>query len=317
MGRVVIGLVLVTLGVALTASAQTREVGAMITELKTGRGRIEVRGPGTPEWRPAGPLLALKVGDSLRATDDAAAVVVLAGRRGSVQVDAARSPFVVPAAPADSKLQKALLLLEGSLGFLGSSPRETPRPVLSTRGVSRRPVILSPRAGPVMADTLAFEWQGYEFGRYTIRVLAPSGIVLDRTGLTVRRLAYPADGPALVPGTAYTLQLFSGQTRVDEIRFEVADRKSADDLRRDLREVEQALGPDVPASSRAVMQAGVLASRGFLHDARRVVVAALATDADQPSLHALLGDIYARSGLSREAEEAHEQARDLATPGRR
>lgn len=317
MGRVVIGLVLVTLGVALTASAQTREVGAMITELKTGRGRIEVRGPGTPEWRPAGPLLALKVGDSLRATDDAAAVVVLAGRRGSVQVDAARSPFVVPAAPADSKLQKALLLLEGSLGFLGSSPRETPQPVLSTRGVSRRPVILSPRAGPVMADTLAFEWQGYEFGRYTIRVLAPSGVVLDRTGLTVRRLAYPANGPALVPGTAYTLQLFSGQTRVDEIRFEVADRKSADDLRRDLREVEQALGPDVPASSRAVMQAGVLASRGFLHDARRVVVAALVTDADQPSLHALLGDIYARSGLSREAEEAHEQARDLATPGRR
>lgn len=317
MRRVSIGLVLVMLGCALTASAQTREVGAMITELKTGRGRIEVRRPGTPEWRPAGPLLALKVGDSLRATDDAAAVVVLAGRRGSVQVDAARSPFVVPASPADSKLQKAFLLLEGGLGFLGSSPRETPRPVLSTRSVSRRPVILSPRAGPVMADDLAFEWHGYEFGRYTIRVLAHSRIVLDRTGLTVRRLAYPADGPALEPGTAYTLQLFSGQTRVDEVRFEVADRKRTDDLRRDLREVEQALGPDVPASSRAVMQAGVLASRGFLHDARRVVVAALAADTDQPSLHALLGDLYARTGLSREADEAHEQARDLSEPGRR
>ncbi len=101
---------------------------------------------------------------------------------------------------------------------------------------------------------------------------------------------------------------------VDEVRFEVADRQRADELRRDLREVDQALGPDVPASSRAVMQAGVLASRGFLHDARRVVVAALTADADQPSLHALLGDLYARTGLPREADEAYEQARDLASP---
>lgn len=319
MSRVTTGLAVVVaaLSVATSLHAQTRDVGAMVTEIKAGRGRIEVRGPGAPEWRPAGPLLALKAGDSLRATEDATAVVVLAGRRGSVQVDAARSPFVVPAAPAESRLQKAYLLLEGGLGFLGSTPRETPRPVLSTRSLGRPPVILSPRAGPVMADTLAFEWQGYQFARYTIRVVAGSAVVLERSGLTGSRLAYPADAPALVPGTAYTLQLFSGQTRVDEVGFEVVDRQRADDLRRDLREVEQALGPDLPASSRAVMQAGVLASRGFLHDARRVVVTALATDPDQPSLHALLGDLYARTGLPREADEAHEQARSLASPGGR
>jgi hypothetical protein len=305
------------LGVAEVACGQTREVGAMITEIRAGRGRIEVRGPGLPEWRPAGPLLALKVGDSLRATEDAAAVVVLAGRRGSVQVDAARSPFVVPAAPADSKLQKAFLLLEGGLGFLGSNPRETTRPVLSTRSLSRPPLILSPRTGPVMADGLVLEWQGYQFGRYTIRVVAPSGILLERVGVTGGRLVYPPDALPLAPGTAYTLQLFSGQTRVDEVTFEIADRQRADDLRRDLREVEQALGPDVPASSRAVVQAGILASRGFFHDARRIVVVALATDTDQPSLHALLGDLYARTGLPREAEEAYDQARELSEPGRR
>jgi len=50
---------------------------------------------------------------------------------------------------------------------------------------------------------------------------------------------------------------------------------------------------------------------------RRVVVTALTTDADQPSLHALLGDLYARTGLTREADEAYEQARDLADPARR
>lgn len=314
MRRVTGWLVIVILSAVPPGHAQTRDVGAMITEIKPGRGRIEVSGPGTTDWRPAGPLLALKVGDSLRATDNASAVVVLAGRRGSVQVDAARSPFVVTAPPADTKLQKAYLLLEGSLGFFGSNPRETPRPVLSTRTMSRPPVILSPRGGPVMADALTFEWQGYQFARYALRVVGPSGVALERSGLTGSRLAYPADAPTLVAGTPYTLQLFSGQTRVDEVHFEVADRQRADDLRRDLRDVDQALGPDVPASSRAVMQAGVLASRGFLHDARRVVVAALATDVDQASLHALMGDLYARTGLPREADEAYEQARDLASP---
>jgi len=317
MGRVAAWLAVVMLSAAAPLGAQTRDVGAMVTEIKPGRGRLEVRGPGTPDWRPAGPLLALKVGDSLRATDDAAAVVVLVGRRGSVQVDAARSPFVVTAPPADTKLQRAFMLLEGGLGFLGSTPREMPRPVLSTRSMGRPPVILSPRGGPIMPDALTIEWQGHQFGRYALRVVAPSGTVLERSGLTGSRLVYPADAPALVPGAAYTLQLFSGPSRMDEVRFEVADPSRADDLRRDLREVDQTLGPDVPASSRAVMQAGVLASRGFLHDARRVVVTALAADTDQPSLHALLGDLYARTGLPREADEAYEQARALASPAGR
>src|SRR5258706_13035399 len=130
------------------------------------------------------------------------------------------------------------------------------------------------------------------------------GVVMERSGLAGSRLPYPADGPALVPGTVYTLQLFSGASQVDEIRFEVADRPRADDLRRDLREVDQALGPDVPASSRAVVQAGALASRGVLPDARRVGVTPPHADADQPSLHALPGDLHARTGPTRDADEA-------------
>ncbi len=77
MSRVAVWLVIVMLSATVPASAQTRDVGAMITEIKPGRGRIEVSGPGATEWRPAGPLLALRVGDSLRATDNASAVVVL------------------------------------------------------------------------------------------------------------------------------------------------------------------------------------------------------------------------------------------------
>src|SRR5258705_11441475 len=194
MSRVTSWLIVVMLAAAAPVIASTRDVGAMLTESRTGRGRIEVSGPGTVDWRPAGPLLALKVGDSLRATDDAAAVVVLAGRRGSVQVDATRSPFVVTAPPADSRMQKAFLLLESGLGFLGSNPRETPRPVLSTRSVSRPPVILSPRMGPVMPDTLAFEWQGDPVGRYSPRMFGGSGVVVERSGAAGSRRPSPAGG---------------------------------------------------------------------------------------------------------------------------
>jgi hypothetical protein len=314
MTRVAAWAVVVALGAAAAAPAQSREVGAMVTEIKPGGGRIEVRGAARPDWRPAGPLLALRVGDSLRATDDATAVVVLVGRRGSVQVDAGRSPFLVTAPPAESKLQKAFALLEAGLGFLGSA-RETPRPVLSSRSLVRPPRILSPRGGPVLADSLAVEWRGTPFVNYTIRVTAPSGVVLE-TGLTGGRLAYPLSALALVPGTVYRVEFYSGTTRLDEVRFEVADRARAAELRRDLQEVEQALGPEVPTSSRAVVQAGVLASRGFLHDARRVVVTAIAADPRQASLHALLGDLYARTGLPHEAEEAYGRARALASPDR-
>jgi Flp pilus assembly protein TadD len=117
-------------------------------------------------------------------------------------------------------------------------------------------------------------------------------------------LAQPREVGAMVieirPGRA---------TRLDEVRFEVADRARADLVRRDLQEVEQALGSETSTASRAVVLAGVLASRGFLRDARRVVLAAILADPTQASLHALLGVLYARTGLAREADEAHEQAR--------
>jgi hypothetical protein len=310
--RVAVWVTAVTLGAAASAPAQPREVGAMVTEIRPGRGRVEVRGAEQPEWRPAGPLLALKVGDSLRATGDASAVVVLAGRRGSVEVDAARSPFLVPASPTESRLQKVFLLIEDGLGFLGSGTRETPRPVLSTRGPARPPRILSPRGGPVLADSLAVDWRAPEHVRSTLRVTAPSGIVLE-AALTGPQL-YPLGALNPVPGSPYRVEVYAGSTRLDEVRFEVADRARADQVRRDLQEVEQALGPETSAASRAVVLAGVLASRGFLHDARRVVLAAIAADPTQASLHALLGDLYARTGLAREADEAHEQARALASP---
>ena len=65
-----LGIALVVAGVALArdACAQTGEVAGMITEIKLGKGAVEVKPAGGPDWRPAGPLMSLLGGDTVRAS---------------------------------------------------------------------------------------------------------------------------------------------------------------------------------------------------------------------------------------------------------
>ncbi|HYB71665.1 MAG TPA: hypothetical protein VEH80_13385, partial [Candidatus Bathyarchaeia archaeon] len=62
-------LVLVCAWVALSplpVAAQTGETAGVITEIKPGRGRVEMKPAAGGDWRPARPLLALRAGDSVR-----------------------------------------------------------------------------------------------------------------------------------------------------------------------------------------------------------------------------------------------------------
>lgn len=69
----------------IPTSVQAPETAGMVGEVKPGRGRVEVKPAGAADWRPARPLGALRSGDHHRASEDAAAVVVLSGGRGSVK----------------------------------------------------------------------------------------------------------------------------------------------------------------------------------------------------------------------------------------
>ncbi len=82
-------------------------------------------------------------------------------------------------------------------------------------------------------------------------------------------------------------------------------------IRRDLRDLEEALAPALPPATRATLRAGFLARSGLLHDARLGLAEELARRPDEPTLHFLLGDLYARQGLSREATESFAEVRFL------
>ena len=293
--------------------AQTAETTAVITEIKPARGRVEVKPAGAAEWRPARPLLALRAGDAVRVTENASAVVLLSGGRGTVRVEGAAAAFTVPAAAAAGQGQKAKALVEASLGFLAGTTRESSQAVLATRSAGRPPVIVSPRNGPMLPGALAFEWLGSRFTRYTVRVVGPGGTVFERREIAGARLDYPADAPALSPNVRYTLQVTGAGHPPQEAWFEVVDTERARAVAGDLASLEQALGTSVSPTSRAVVRAGLLAREGLLHDARRVVVTALAADRDEPTLHLLLGDLYTRTGLTDLAAESFDEAQFLMT----
>lgn len=307
----------VTLGLVILvspwpASAQGESVG-MITEIKVGKGRVEVKPASGGDWRAAGPFLTLRGGDTVRATENATAVILLSGGRGTMKVDAGRSPVVLAAPSAGAgKLEKARTLVENSVGFLAAGPKEPPKASLSVRAGTKPPVILSPRNGPVLPGPVAFEWLGGKFSRYTVKVVGPSGVVLERNVMGAR-FEYPAEAPALGPGTRYTVQVLSGNHPPQESQFEVMDDGRAQAVRQALKELVEALGPGVSPSTLAAVQAGVLAGEGLIHDARLTVLAALAKDADEPALHMLLGNLYMKAGLADQAASSFDEAEFLLT----
>jgi len=308
---VIVLLALGGLGRPGPARGQAGATAGMITEIKVGRGKVDVKSAGA-DWRAASPLSSLRAGDQVRAIGDAMAVVLLAGGRGTVRVETKNSPYTLAAGPADEgKIDKARTLLTASFGFLSAGAKEPPKALLSTRSATRPPEILTPRNGQVLPDSLVFEWLGSQFSRYTVRVLDPSGVVLERTGVVGARLAYPADAPPLKPGIRYRLQVEALGHPPYEAWFEMADPARAAAMRGDLAELEASLGAAVSPSSLAAVRVGALAAEGFLHDARLVALAALGRDPDEPALHMLLGNLYLKTGLPQLAGESLDEAQFL------
>jgi len=293
------------------ATGGEREVTGMITEIHVGRGQVDVGSAGGDRWRPATPLLTLRDGDTVATTADAWVVVVLSGGRGTVRIDEATSPFVVTAPPPGrGRLHKGLTILETSLDFLSTTPREL-FGNLGSRGGVRPPVILTPRNGRVLPDSLVFEWRGSRSSRYGVRVVGPDGPVLERVDLAGIRFEYPKDAPPLMPGVRYRFQLLPAWHPPQEVWFEVVDAGLARRIQQDLRELDAALPGEPPAATSVVLRTGLLAHHGLLHDARLGVADALARDPEEPTLHFLLGELYTRQGLTQEAAEAFAEARFL------
>lgn len=297
---------------AVAGSAEP-EVAGMITEIHAGRGQVEVRSAEGERWRAATPLLALRGGDTVSTTEDAWVVIVLTGGRGSARVDEATSPFAVPApSPGRSRLHKSLRILEASFDFLATTtPKDLTFGPLGTRAGLKPPVILTPHNGLVLPDSLIFEWRGSQSSAYGIRISGPDGLVFERTNLVGTRFQYPRNAPPLTAGVRYRFQLLPAWGPPQDAWFELVAPDRARTIRDDLHDLGDAFTPALSPATLVTLRAGFLAANGLLHDARLSLIEELARQPDAPTLHFLLGSLYARQGLSDEATESFAEARFL------
>lgn len=283
---------------------------AVIIELRVLNGEVRVKTKEDALWRPAQPLLALRVGDQVTATGDSRVVLVLTQGRGTRTVTAANSPFAVEAAAGPGAGGQARETLARVVDFLLGYQKDLPTvPVAVRSPLSLRVAILSPRNTQVLPGAVSFEWTGWQSLRYRIRVIGPEGVLWEAADLPRASVSYPDTAPALRPGVPYVWQIEAPNLPVEQARFEVAAAGKADRVRVTLGLLAGDPSGSGSLSSVATLRAGFLIQEGLLADARRELLAAISADPDEPTLHFLLGQVYGRIGLTelaqRELFEAH------------
>ena len=92
-----------------------------IKKIKLGKGAVEVKPAGGGDWRPAGPLMSLLGGDTVRASGGGSAVILLTGGRGTIRVRDATSPCHRPFCPCYRATQRRELT-RGALRACGRGP---------------------------------------------------------------------------------------------------------------------------------------------------------------------------------------------------
>jgi len=301
---------------ASAAVAPAADPVGVLTEIRAERGRVEVKRAGESEWKPAQPLLALRPGDQIRATDDARTSLVFTGGRGAQAVSAANSPFTVQAPAAAGASDKVRTLVGGVTDFLAGKQKDLAYLPLSVRAV-RQPRVaqLEPRETKLLPGAVTFEWSGSDTLRYKIRVLGLQGILWEQAHLPRKPVAYPASAPTLEPGVRYFWQLETEGQPMQQAEFQILPATEAKRVRESLDILVPASLPGYPPSSVALMRAGYVLRDGLYADARRELLAALAGDPDEPTLHLLLGQVYDTIGLGELAQREFMEARDLS--GRR
>jgi hypothetical protein len=292
---------------------------AVLTEIRPGKGEVRVKLGGESEWKAPAPLLSLRPGDQVRVTQDARAVIVFTGGRGPQTVQTGSSPFTVQAPSAAGGGEKAQALMSSVTAFL-LGKQEKPAYVsayvpLSTRSVRLPPpVLISPRGTRLLGAPVVFEWAGSESQKYGVRAFGPDGMLLwEQSGLPRKDVTYPASAPALKPGVRYAWELHAERHPVQRGEFELMPAGEVTRVKQSLAQLQPAGGGQA-SSTTALFRAGYLAQEGLYQDARRELLAAIAADPNEASLHQLLGHVYDRMGVKDLATDSFDEARFLSAP---
>jgi hypothetical protein len=285
-----------------------QEAVAVITELKFNRGDIQLRmSSGAAPSKPA-VLQSLYPGNAIQTTRDAVAVVFFTDGSGTVTVDEKNPSFEVRAgqakgSPVGAKVREVAGLLVGK--------KKPPTYVaLSVRGKAQPPTLLSPRNSKLLTDAPTFQWMGMDQQPGSVKVFGPQGMIWSADNINLTRIAYPASAPRLQPEVEYSWVIEKKGFSVNRVPFKLlapAEVAAAKERMAELASVSAA-----SKTTLAVLKANFLMSKELYHDAREVLTEAIAADADEPTLHFVLAELYDKIGLKNLAGEEYNEAEFLA-----
>jgi len=257
-------------------------------------------------------LLALHAGDQIRVEGDGQAVLIFTGG-GTQTVLSANSPYTVQAPTAESGRDNVGALVGRVTQFLLGQGKSPTYRSLAVRG-PLQPIILSPRETKLLPGPVTFEWSGSERLRYSVRVRGPKGLLWEQAQLPRQPLSYPEAAPALGAGVRYTWELQTNGHPMQRAQFELLPVSEATRVQETLALLQPDMLPGYPPNTVLLLRVGFLFREGLYQEARWGLLAGIADDPNDPTLHLLLGYLYDRMGLKEEAAAAFEEARFLSTP---
>ncbi len=293
-------------------AAPAGEPVAVLTEIRVGQGEVRVKPAAEGDWKAPLPLLSLRPGDQIRTTRNAAAVLLFREGQGTVTVSAANSPYTVQAPTAGGPRGGTAELLATLSGFLMGKKKELTYVPLAVRSVKQPPLLLSPREGKLLGPPV-LEWGGSDRLRYTVRLFSPQAKVWEQSNLPRAPLSYPASAPPLVPGVSYRWELEARDFPAQQGQFTLLSPAEIAPIQESLSALDASALPGYPRNTVILMRAGFLFQQGLYAEARKELLAALAADPDEPSLHLMLGHVYERTALRELAAEEFDEAEFLST----
>jgi hypothetical protein len=253
---------------------------------------------------------ALQEGDEVKTGADAEAEIMFASGNW-VQVGA-NSSMKIKGQPGSKPKEQNFEVVQN---FLKLKSSEGTSSISGLRGGDKSSALVatSPCQTKVREARPTFRWTAEDPNlELTFVLYDESGVHWQTNVSSGASVAYPIDAPALAPGVSYSWTLetadpmVSPPLRTPAAFFEViapADVKALDE---DLASIDaKTPGP----TTYHLLRASLYFDRGLVSDAITETQAAVATDPDNPSLHAILGRLYAETGQTQDAMEEMEKSR--------
>jgi hypothetical protein len=253
--------------------------------------------------------LQLEAGDEVRTGTDASAEVhfengtwIRLGPGSSLEVKGAASskPREAPARKSGD--------FESISDFLKLRDAEGVSTLAALRSGGKRPEIRleSPCQSRVRDGRPVFAWSASDStAELRLKVYDDRGIRWQRDVKGVHTIQYPADAERLVPGTTYSWTLETTDPlrfpplRTQAAFFEIMPAEEEQELESSLAGVDRSSIPS--ESAYRIVLASIYFHHRLLGDAITQTVNALASDADNRALHAILAQLYAETGRPEEA----------------